>query len=58
MSQTVPYCEACRLSRETSAAAAKARRKGKGKVNAWNGESSEEEYDEWAGGEPGIIKVI
>lgn len=63
MEQRIPYCPTCREVRDKEIEAIKAYRasvkksRPKSKAQGWDsGEESEEEIDEWGGGEPGIIK--
>jgi NAD-dependent histone deacetylase SIR2 len=67
MSQSVPYCQPCRQSRNLeleqikAEKAARRKAKGKGRAKGWgsgsDAGSSDEEEGEWGKGEPGIMKV-
>jgi NAD-dependent histone deacetylase SIR2 len=57
MSQTIPYCPICRTTRDTELEVLKSKPKSKGTAKAQWGSESEDEENEWGGGEPGIMKV-
>lgn len=68
MSQTIPYCPLCKVTRaaelqvlkaeKDARRKAKAKGKSKAKGNGWDEDSDEEEEEsEWGNGEPGIMKV-